>query len=351
MKVLRIILVLISLLILLIVGVGLFGPTEMNVSHKKVLKVPLPAVWEQVVEFKNWESWSPWAASDPDMKVTYNEAGSRGVGCGYSWDGPNTGIGEMEIREITEDKEIGMDIGFDMGDGMEYSTCDMQFSEVEGGTEVTWNFESTGGTKFGQRLMNVIMPSMLTGMYEQGLTGMEKAALANPVTAIKPEAKEMGIEEAEMPGFFYIGKRYVDVNAADITSEMYSSAYQAIFKEVAAKGDAAKLIQPPISVTEAHDDNEVSTFSIAMMSTEKLMGGLTLASEYIKPHKAMTYIHKGPYETLSDSYEKIMPAIYAKGVTPLLPCYEIYITDPGTELDPSKWETKIVVPVEWVEAM
>ncbi len=352
MKVVRIILVLLGLLILLVVGIGFFGPSEMNVSHKKVLKAPLPAVWEQVVEFKNWPNWSPWAASDPEMKVTYNEAGSRGVGGGYSWDGPKTGIGEMEIREITEGEEIGMDIGFDMGDGMEYSTCDMQFKEVEEGTEVVWNFESTGGTGFFQRIMNVVMPSMLTGMYETGLTAMEKAANDNPFTSKEAPALEMGMEEVDLEGFHYIGKRYTDVKVADITKEMYSAAYQEIFTVTGANGDVAKLIQPPISVTEAYDDETTSsTFSIAMKSSEEIYGGMKLASAYIKPHKAITFMHIGPYETLSDTYEKMMPAIYAKGLTPLMPCYEIYMTDPGTEPDPSKWETQIVIPTEWIEAM
>ena len=76
MKVLRIILVLLGLLALLTVGIGFFGPSEISVSHKKVMKAPLPAVWEQVVEFKNWPNWSPWVASDQDMKITYNEFGS-----------------------------------------------------------------------------------------------------------------------------------------------------------------------------------------------------------------------------------------------------------------------------------
>ena len=352
MKVLRIILVLLGLLALLIVGIGFFGPSDMNVSHKKVMKAPLPAVWEQVVEFKNWPNWSPWAASDPEMKITYSKAGSRGLGGGYSWEGPKTGKGEMEIREIREGEKIGMDIGFDMGGGMEYSTCDMQFKEVEGGTEVTWNFESSGNTGFGERLSNVIMPSILKGMYEEGLNGMEKEAIANPFIPKEIEVVDVAMEEVDMPGLFYIGKRYVDKNIEEITAKMYTSSYRDIFKEVAENGEAAKLIQPPVSVTEAYDnETKVSTFTIAMMSTEKLYGGLSLATDYIKPHKAMIYRHKGSYERLPESYEAIMPAIYAKGLTPLMPSYELCLIGPITEPDDSKWVTQIVIPLEWIEAM
>lgn len=352
MKVLRIILVLLGLLALLTVGIGFFGPSEISVSHKKVMKAPLPAVWEQVVEFKNWPNWSPWVASDQDMKITYNESGSRGLSGGYSWKGPKSGKGEMEIREIKEGEKIGINIGVDMGDGMEYSTCDMQFKEVEGGTEVTWNWESSGNISFGERLSNVIMPSILKGMYEEGLNGLEKAAISNPFITEELEVKGIAMKEVEMPELFYIGKRYVDRNKEEITAKMYASSYKDIYREVSGNGEVSKLVQPPISVTEAFDnETKVSTFTIAIMSTEKLYGGLSLATDYIKPHKAMVYVHKGSYETLPESYERLMPAIYAKELTPLMPSYEVYSIGPINEPDNSKWITQIVIPLEWIEAM
>jgi effector-binding domain-containing protein/DNA-binding transcriptional MerR regulator len=40
-------------------------------------------------------------------------------------------------------------------------------------------------------------------------------------------------------------------------------------------------------------------------------------------------IHKGPYSTLSRSYEKITAYIKEKGCTTLLPCREVYIKGPG----------------------
>ncbi len=352
MKVLRIILVLLGLLVVLFLGVGLFGPTGMDVSHTKVVKAPMSSVYEQVIEFKNWPNWSPWQEMDPEMKVTYGENGSRGVGGSYSWDGPQTGVGEMEIREAVEGEKIGMDLGFDMGDGMDYNTCDMMFKEVPEGTEVTWTFKSSDKDGFMERIFNVVGPSMLKGSYEKGLNNLEQAAIDNPYVEKKTLPIEEGVREADYDGFYYVGEKYSDVKIEDVSSDDFASSFMKVFAHLGVTGNMDKVVQPPLSVNEAYDEETtVSTFVVAMRTTEKVDGGADLVSEYVMPHKALTYIHVGPYENLPASYEKIVEVAMAKGYEMLFPCYEIYLTDPETEPDTSKWKTEIVLPVEWKEAM
>jgi DNA-binding transcriptional MerR regulator len=45
--------------------------------------------------------------------------------------------------------------------------------------------------------------------------------------------------------------------------------------------------------------------------------------------KAVTLIHKGPYDTLGDSYKKLFSYIHKKGYKTALPSREIYIKGPG----------------------
>lgn len=349
MKVLRIILVLVGLLLVLILGVGLFGPTSMEISHSKVVKAPMSSVFEQVVEFKNWPNWSPWAADDPEMKVTYEEK-SRGEGGSYSWESEKSGKGRMEIREVVPGEKIGMDIGFDMGDGLQYSTCDMMFNEVEGATEVTWDFNSSGNDGFGERLMNVVMPSMLKGMYEKGLTNLEGAALANPYVEKKEMVEESGIREEDMEGFNYLGIRFSDINIADITQEMYATSFEKIAAHATVSGGADKIVPPPMAVNYAFDkETLVTTFSLIMRTSEKIEGTEEIESEFMKAHRAMVYTHVGPYENLPESYEKIISVLMAKGYEMLEPSYEVYLTDPGTEPDPTKWKTDVYIPIAWNE--
>ena len=59
----------------------------------------------------------------------------------------------------------------------------------------------------------------------------------------------------------------------------------------------------------------------------------------------LTISHFGLYENLPASYEILDDWINDNGYELIDRSYEIYITDPGTEPDSSKWETQIFYPV------
>lgn len=49
----------------------------------------------------------------------------------------------------------------------------------------------------------------------------------------------------------------------------------------------------------------------------------------LKGGKAVTLIHQGPYENLSDSYKKLFSYIHEKGYKTILPTREVYLKGPG----------------------
>lgn len=55
--------------------------------------------------------------------------------------------------------------------------------------------------------------------------------------------------------------------------------------------------------------------------------------------------HVGPYEQLGRTHERIEKYMAEQGLEQRAPAWEEYWTDPGMEPDPSKWRTKIVMPV------
>ncbi len=63
--------------------------------------------------------------------------------------------------------------------------------------------------------------------------------------------------------------------------------------------------------------------------------------------RCVTLLHRGPYEALGRSYEKIFAHIRAKGLEPKLPSREIYIKGPGMIFkgNPKKYLTEIQVLV------
>ncbi len=58
-----------------------------------------------------------------------------------------------------------------------------------------------------------------------------------------------------------------------------------------------------------------------------------------------TTVHKGPYETLGESYVAIDRWMNDQGVSPAGPFWEVYLTDPAEVPDPADWLTEINWPI------
>ncbi len=64
--------------------------------------------------------------------------------------------------------------------------------------------------------------------------------------------------------------------------------------------------------------------------------------------KAATIIHKGHYESVGPSYQKLFEYINKNKLTMKLPFREEYIKGPGLFFrgNPKKYLTKVIVPIE-----
>lgn len=58
-----------------------------------------------------------------------------------------------------------------------------------------------------------------------------------------------------------------------------------------------------------------------------------------------TVTHMGPYEELQGTWLALTGWVQSEGLTAAGPPWEVYVTDPGTEPDKSKWRTDIFFPV------
>ena len=61
--------------------------------------------------------------------------------------------------------------------------------------------------------------------------------------------------------------------------------------------------------------------------------------------RCVTTVHVGPYESMDKTYEEMRGWMAAHGLTPAAHLWEVYLSDPGAEPDPSTWRTQIVWPV------
>ncbi|VXC23089.1 Transcriptional regulator, effector-binding domain/component [Arthrobacter sp. 9AX] len=59
---------------------------------------------------------------------------------------------------------------------------------------------------------------------------------------------------------------------------------------------------------------------------------------------ALEAIHFGPYDTLQQTYGAIQQQMAADGMTPADVMWEFYLSDPESEPDPAKWQTRVIWP-------
>jgi hypothetical protein len=87
-------------------------PSDFRVSRSTTVDAPTEAVFEQVNDLHNWESWSPWAKLDPNAKTTY-EGPKAGVSAAFAWSGTSKiGEGRMTITESRPKELIRFKLNF-----------------------------------------------------------------------------------------------------------------------------------------------------------------------------------------------------------------------------------------------
>lgn len=55
--------------------------------------------------------------------------------------------------------------------------------------------------------------------------------------------------------------------------------------------------------------------------------------------------HVGPYDTIAETYERLMSWVAEQGREPAGAMWEVYWTDPSEEPDPATWRTEVLVPL------
>lgn len=82
-----------------------------RLARSAFIKAPPQTVHALVNDFHNWGDWSPWAKMDAGHLDQTFEGAVSGVGAGYTWTGPKTGVGRMEIL-VSTPAHIGIQLDF-----------------------------------------------------------------------------------------------------------------------------------------------------------------------------------------------------------------------------------------------
>ena len=147
-------------------------PAEYRVTRSATIAAPLAAVFAQVNDLHQFQTWNPFARMDPAAKNTF-EGASAGTGAALAWSG-NSRIGEgrMTITESRPNERIRIRLDF-VRPFASTSFAEFTFAPEGGRTAVTWSM--TGHKNFAAKAMGLVMSMdrMVGGQFEQGLAGLK----------------------------------------------------------------------------------------------------------------------------------------------------------------------------------
>lgn len=168
MKIVKKILVFISVLLTIYLVLALFGPKDYKVTRSREINAPANEVYSHISQFNEWKQWSPWYEMDPNAHYDITDK-AEVVGSTYAWSKSETvGVGAMTITNAKTNESINYELEFKEPWEMK-SNGFIHLTENNGKTTVEWGDQ--GDIPFAQRPMMLFMnlDEMMGPDFERGL--------------------------------------------------------------------------------------------------------------------------------------------------------------------------------------
>lgn len=316
-----------GLVLLAFVVTGLFLPAKHHVERSIVIERPVSVVFSLLNSYRSFGQWSPWAERDPS--AIYRRTGPEsGVGARLSWEGDpglvGSGWQEITLSRPYERIEMVLDFG-SQGQAASYYAL----TEVPQGTRLAWGFETdvTDGRNFVGGLIGkyfgLFLDKWVGASFEQGLAALKRYAEALPAA---------DFADADIA--------IVDVQAVDVLLVSAQSSQQAddVARALAeAFGEISEFMTrhdivisgQPMAITRAWDeqgyrfDAALPVDRLPEATEEPVRIGRSPEG------RAARIVHRGPYDDMLASYERLASYMAAQGLEEGPVSWEHYISDPG----------------------
>lgn len=167
---LRNLLIGLGVLILVIVAGAYLLPRQVHVERTVVINASAEEIFPHINDYEAFNAWSPWAGRDPDATYEISDP-SSGVGATMSWSGnKDVGTGSQTIIVSEPPNHLEAHLDFE-GQGEAVAFFDLE--PVDGGTAVTWGFDTDMGPNPISRYIGLMLDNWVGGDYEDGLNNLK----------------------------------------------------------------------------------------------------------------------------------------------------------------------------------
>lgn len=343
MKALKYILLLI---LIVIIGGAIYIATLDNsyeISRTKIIKAPIEVVYNNVNDYKNWPSWSPWLEKDTLAELTYSDI-TFGKDASYSWKSDVEELGEGSIATIESEsfKSINQHIKF-VAPWESESDIDWTFKRLKEGTEITWRMK--GEMSFSEKAVMAFkggMNKMMGSDFEKGLDNLD--------AVLQADMKRFSVDVDGVTthgGGYYIYKTG-SCKIDEYQSKMYEMMPQI---DMYVEKNNISTAGPAFSIYHKLDiENDAIIFSCAIPVTDKVITGdeSGLLTGILDPFEAVKVTLYGNYENIEAAWAEGGKHIKENGLEANegIPSLEAYPTNPVFVPNPANWITEIYIPIK-----
>ncbi len=333
------------LILILTIGSAIYIATLDNkyeVSRTKIIKAPIEVVYDNVNDYKNWPTWSPWLEKDTLTELSYSDI-SFGKDASYSWKSAHQDVGEgsMKTLESVSFRSISQKITF-VKPWESVSDISWEFKPVSEGTEVTWSMKGEMG--FGEKAymaFNGGMDKMVGPDYEKGLEKLDAVLQAN--------MKKFSVN---VNGLTTHGGGYYIYRTGSCKIDEYPSKKNELMPQIDMYVAQNKISTagPAFSLYHKVDvENNAVIFSCAIPVSEKVITDVAsgLQTGLLKPFEAVKVTLYGNYSNIEKAWTEGVKFIKENDLEEIhtMPALEAYTTNPVLVPNPADWVTEIYIPV------
>jgi len=331
-------LIIIGTIIGLFIIVSFLLPKTAHVERSITIKAPIDVVFNQVNDLMNWESWSPWLAKDPEVKLVYSDI-PVGQGAWYTWAGNDeVKSGKLTILESNDNASIKTQLEFEgMGDG---NNGTWSFEETEEGVKVTWGFDGDMSQPIIiGRYFGLMMDGMLGPDFEKGLENI-KSICENMESETSDMASTVDIEIVDLAGtdVVTITETTSQAKVGELLAQLYAEL-KAYIEE-----NGGTMNGAPFAVYHQWSEEGVK-LEAGFPIVKAIQGSDRFVVKKMNATKAAKATHMGDYSNIDAVHRNINVYVAENGYTRTGAPWEVYLTDPMNVTDTAKWTTEVYYPI------
>ncbi len=307
---------------------------KFNVARSIEINASPEKVYETIVDFNTWTSWSPWLCAEPDAKVNVTQ-NSNSVGSQYDWHGELVGSGEIEHKQLQPGKRIDDEIRF-LTPWKSVSDVAFDFERVGEATKVTWHMN--GSLPMMMFWMKGMMQTFIGMDYDRGLKMLKEKIETGKILSKTTVRGTESVGPLKMVGT----RKLCEVKEVGPSMEK-------AFQEVQAKMEKHNLSMEGEQISVYHKFNmkkqtfEFTSGYVVPDSTEVPAG---LESWSMPATEALAIDHVGSYDNLGNAWNTANQyARYKKLKQSKVGTYEIYRNRPE-DTQPADLHTEIFLPLK-----